>query len=130
MVYSCIIKLQTIAKADSCKLYPSRSQCVWIQPASLSLSPSLSSSLLCSAYNCLANLACSSTPYQNTVVYPVVCVCACVCELSPAQWLAKPQPTPSRTIPLCLYISLCVCMNAYGCVFVKLVLARSEQHFQ
>lgn len=106
-------------------ILPSRLQWVWIQ--SESLSPS--SSLLCSAYNCLANLACSSTPNQNTVVYPVVCVCACV-WITSSSMVSEATTNPSRTIPLCLYISLCVCTNAYGCVFVKLVLAQAEQHFQ
>lgn len=95
-------------------ILPSRLQWVWIQSESLSLS----SSLLCSAYNCLANLACSSTPNQNTVVYPVVCVCACVCELCPAQWSAKPQPTPQgQFLCVCIYHYVCVRMRMGACLW-------------
>lgn len=61
-------------------------------------------SLLCSAYNCWANLVCSNIPYQKKQWFTQCeCVCVCVWELSAAQWLAKPQPTPVRTMPLRLF---------------------------
>lgn len=100
-------------------ILPSRLQWVWIQ--SESLSPS--SSLLCSAYNCLANLACSSTPNQNTVVYPVVRVCVHVCvnyvqlngQRSHNQPL-KDNSSVSVYIIMCVYecVWVCVCETSVG----------------
>lgn len=88
----------------------------------------LSLSLLCSAYNYLANLACSSTPYQNTVVYPVVCVCVCMCVWIKSSSMVSKATTNPLKDNSCLYIWLCVCVSV--CVLVKLVLAQAEQRFQ
>lgn len=82
---------------------------------------SFSFSLLSGAYNCLANLMCSSTSYQNTVVYPSGSVCVYVCARVCVWIKSSSMVSEATTNPLkdnaSVSLYIITCMSVCGCFF-------------